>query len=84
MSDLLIRNVSERAMSVLKERAAQNHRSVQQEVLSMLEGLADREAALRRADEFRRELQKTGRVFSDSAEIVREMRDERDGITRDR
>lgn len=78
MPDLLIRNLDPSLIARLKERAAQNGRSLQAEAASILEGQASfmtptemREAfaALRKRFE--------GRDLPSAVDLVREGRDER-------
>jgi hypothetical protein len=65
-------------LEALKRRAAANRRSLQQELLWLLEITAaeepDREEAIRAADTIRERLARSGRVFSDSTELIREDR----------
>jgi len=65
-------------LEALKRRAAANRRSLQQELLWLLEITAadetDRETAIRAADAIRERLARSGRVFSDSTELIREDR----------
>lgn len=76
MPNILIRNVPEAILTILKERAARQHRSLQQEFLAILEesaGLSAHEA-LMAARRLRRKLARSGRTFSDSVELLREDR----------
>jgi plasmid stability protein len=78
MPDVLIRDVPGPVLEALKQRAAENRRSLQQELLWILEGEVQRpsrQAAIRAADAIRERLARSGKVFSDSAELVREDRD---------
>jgi plasmid stability protein len=78
MSDILVRDVPDEVVSALKERAARNGRSLQREVMLILEGStkeeARRRAALAAADEIRNRLAASGRTFGDSVEDLREDR----------
>ncbi len=77
MPDVLIRDVPEQVLAALKRRAAMNRRSLQQELLWLLEITADepdREAASKAADAIRERLARTGRAFSDSTDLIREDR----------
>jgi hypothetical protein len=61
-----------------KERARQNHRSLRGEIKAILEKaapLATRVEALAIADKWQRYWQEQGKTFSDSAEMIRRMRD---------
>jgi plasmid stability protein len=80
MADLLIRGLSEQTMSHLKARAKRNGRSVQGEVKALIEanaGYTMAEAAAEAA-RIRAELAATGKVFGDSAEIIRADREDPD------
>ena len=63
----------------LKERAKQSHRSLQGEVKAILEEaappMATRAEALAIVDKWQRYWKERGKTFSDSAEIIRKMRD---------
>ena len=79
MTDVLVRDVPDDLLAYLKERAATNRRSLQQEVLTILESAAledtNRLTALQIADVIRSRLQSTGRDFGDSAQAIREDRE---------
>jgi plasmid stability protein len=81
VSDVLIRNVPKGVLEALKRRAEEHHRSLQGELLTILEEAAaepsrsDLEEFLREATATRERLASTGRTFSDSADLVREDRD---------
>jgi hypothetical protein len=81
MPVLLVRNVPEGLVRRLKQQAKENRRSLQGELLTVLEAaareptLADREAFFRETAEFRERLARSGRTFSDSTELIREDRD---------
>ena len=84
MADVLVLNVPESVLDALKRRAAARHRSLQDELLTILEEAATLEAAAtprmspeehaRLADEMRERLARTGRYFGDSAVDQREGR----------
>ena len=76
MAQLTIRQLDDTVVARLRERAAAAGRSMEQEVSEILtSACADPDAVVSR---LRQRLDAYGgRVFSDSAEIVREMRDER-------
>jgi antitoxin FitA len=78
MAQLLVRDLDPAVVERLKERARQNHRSLQGEVKTILEAAAERatrEEALAMIDKWQR---KWGdRIFSDSARMIREDRDQR-------
>ena len=84
MANILVRGVPDDVASRLKERAKRNRRSLQQEMLTILERAAhermpmtdeEREEAWKRAQAIRERLAASGRVFSDSTELIRANRD---------
>lgn len=78
MANVLIRNVPEPILKALKRRAEQNRRSLQQEIVAMLEAAArasDRQAALDTAVAVFEQLRRSRRDFSDSALGIREDRE---------
>ena len=80
MPDILVRNLSEEVLLALKQRAASQGRSLQQELRLLLERVVTEGANLdpvAAAREIREKLRASGRVFSDSAEILREDREAR-------
>ena len=79
MPNLLIRNLPEETVAALKARAARQGRSLQQELRLALERLAlERHAdGAEAADRIRERLLASGRVFTDSTELIREDRDSR-------
>lgn len=74
MPNILVRDVEETVLEKLKEQAQRNGRSLQTEMLSILNifadynSLSDEQTAAVIKDSLR------GRVFSDSAELLREDR----------
>jgi plasmid stability protein len=73
--DILVRDLSERALELLKAQARARGRSLQAELKQILEQTAqaaDVDAALAIADQIRHEL--AGRTLGDSAELVAEDR----------
>ena len=78
---ILVRDLEESTVEALKARAKANNRSLQGEVKAILEGAADdadRRRRFRESVEARQAYWKAqGKTFSDSAEIIRELRDER-------
>lgn len=77
MPQVLVRDLSSSAVSTLKAVAKRNHRSLQGEIKTILEDTAARAKAMER---FRRESEKLlasfgNRKFSNSADIIRKMRD---------
>ena len=78
MPDVLIRDVPEDVLETLKRRAAQRHRSLQGELMTLLEGAAAETGAkspAELADEVRRRLASSGRTFTDSTPLIREDRE---------
>lgn len=78
VSDVLIRNVPESVLEELKRRAKQRRRSLQQELLRVLEDAAaevPRPAPDELAATIRARLAQSGRTFGDSAELIREDRE---------
>ena len=77
--NLSIKNAPDDLVVLLKARAERNHRSMQGEVLAILEE-AVRSPRRLTPDEFLAEIRKLGfKTPSESAEIIRKMRDERYG-----
>lgn len=74
MPDVLVRNVDERVLSKLKQRARENGHSLQSELIRVFrslvenESLSDEETAMKIKESLR------GREFSDSAAMLREDR----------
>lgn len=78
MPDLLVRDVPPETVEALKRRAAEHRRSLQQELLGILESSAKESGAKSPAEvaaSIRAKLAATGRAFSDSAPSVREDRE---------
>jgi len=78
MAQILVRNLNEKTVKVLKKRAKSQGRSLQAEVKLILEEAAnsekvDMETARKSVNEVRKKLK--GRKFSDSAKLIREDRD---------
>jgi plasmid stability protein len=79
MAQILLRDVDDALVDRLKERARQNHRSLEGEIKAILEEEAPLRAtkaeALAIVDKCQRHWQAQGKTFSDSAKIIRKMRD---------
>jgi len=79
MAKILVRNLDEKTVTILKARAARGKRSLEAEVRAILERAAEQpepmtmEEAGRVMDEIKSRFE--GRVFSDSAELIREDRE---------
>lgn len=81
---LSIKNVPDELAALLRERAARNHRSLQGELMAIVEAAAKpvqgRNHGTMTIDEVMAEVRKLGLSSpSESADIVRKMRDERYG-----
>ena len=77
MAQVLVRNLRDKVVARLKKRAAQRGRSLQAEVKQILEDAAaeaDQTDVLKRIEEFRERMRRSGKTFSDSAELIREDR----------
>lgn len=76
MPDVLIRDVSSETLTRLKKQAEAHRRSLQQELLTILEQAATVSLAetLTHARRIRKQLAATGRRFSNSVELIREDR----------
>lgn len=81
MAQLLVRDVPEKTVAALKKRAKANGRSAEAEHRAILEEALQRQRKVedfwKRADAIRRELEETGRTFTDSTEMIRQDRDSR-------
>ena len=77
MAQVLIQDVAEDIVARLKDRASHHGRSLQQELRLILEEAARQNSAesWEAIHQFRRRLQESGRVFSDSADLLREDRE---------
>ncbi len=78
MPEILVRDLGQKTVKRLKERARLSGRSLQQEVKSILERAATTltmNEARRLSETWHRRL--AGRSFSDSAELIRQDRDSR-------
>jgi plasmid stability protein len=80
MAQILVRDLDDALVARLKERAKQNHRSLQGEVKAILEEAAPMatKAEVRAiADKWQRYWKEQGKTFSDSTDLIREDRDQR-------
>ena len=77
MPDILIRNVPEDVLEVLKKRASESKRSLQQELLVILAeaALLDQSNAADQAAIIRETLSGYDREYTDSTGLIREDRD---------
>ena len=74
MTDLLVRNIPDDTLDSLKKRARRHRRSVQQEVLAILDekaGEEDAPSAAEVAARIREHLRASGRQFADSIADLR-------------
>ena len=77
VTDVLVRRIPEILIKSLKRRAARHRRSLQQELVTILESAANEstgQSAARIASAVRARLSRSGRTFSDSAALIREDR----------
>jgi antitoxin FitA len=81
MAQILIRDLDPALVERLKARARRNHRSLQGEVKAILEEVGKppmtREEMLATFDKWQEYWRRQGKMFSDSAELIREDRDSR-------
>ncbi len=79
MAQLLVRDVPEETVAALKKRAKEHGRSAEAEHRAILEEALKRQHNdfWERVDAARRELQESGRAFSDSTALIRQDRDSR-------
>jgi plasmid stability protein len=80
MAQILVRGLDDALVARLKERARENHRSLQGEVKAILEEAgtqATRAEAVAIVDKWQSYWKAKGKTFSDSAELIREDRDRR-------
>jgi len=79
MAQILLRGLDDALVARLKHRARQNDRSLHVEVKAILEEaappMATRSEALAIVDKWQRHWEEQGKTLSDSAEIIRKMRD---------
>lgn len=78
MAQLLVRGLEPETVERLKQRAKRHRRSLQGEAKLILEDAAQKvsmEEARAIAEKIRKQLEATGKHFSDSAELIREDRE---------
>ena len=76
MAQVLVRQLNEKVVDRLKKRAKEHGRSLQSEVKTILEdAVPDYERAWKRIDSLRLRLKRSGRKFSNSADLIREDRE---------
>ena len=76
MAQILVRDLDESLVARLKERAKQNHRSLQGEVKAILEEAAPMATSVEVEQILEKWRKRWGeRTFSDSAELIRELRE---------
>jgi hypothetical protein len=80
--DILVQDVDERTVEVLKASAEANNRSLQSEAKTALEEWAGRVDGGRKfretVERWQAHWRAQGKTFSDSTEIIRELREERE------
>ncbi len=76
MANILIRNVPDEVLNVIKEVAKRRNRSLQQELREALKTMANQSSPdiFRKATELKEKLRKKPLRFTDSAELLREDR----------
>jgi antitoxin FitA len=80
MAQILVRGLDETLVARLKQRAKLNRRSLQGEVKAILEEtapMATKAEALAIVDKWQLYWEEKGKIFGDSAELIREDRDSR-------
>lgn len=76
MAQVLVRQLNDKVVDRLKKRAKEHGRSLQSEVKAILEdAVPDYERAWKRIDSLRLRLKRSGRKFSNSADLIRKDRD---------
>ena len=76
MAQVLVRQLNDKVVDRLKKRAKEHGRSLQSEVKTILEeAVPDYERAWKRIDSLRLRLKRSGRKFSNSADLIRKDRD---------
>lgn len=78
MTDILVRNVPDTILEPLKKQSVKHRRSLQQEIMSILEGAAaeaSRPSAAEVAAIVRARLAASGQTFTDSVDLIREDRE---------
>lgn len=72
MAQVLVRQLDEKLVDRLKRRAQEHGRTLESEIRTILEeAVPDYEGAWKRIEQFHKRLKKSGRTFSDSAELIR-------------
>jgi plasmid stability protein len=76
MANILIRNVPDEVLNMIKNVAKRHNRSLQQELREALETMANQSSPdiFRKAAELKEKLRKKSVQFTDSAELLREDR----------
>ena len=76
MANILIRNVPDEVLNMIKNVAKRRNKSLQQELLEALETMANQSSPdiLRKATELKENLRKKTVRFTDTAELLREDR----------
>ena len=75
MAQALVLELSDQVVNRLKKRAKEHGRSLQAEVKTILEeAVPDYEQAWKRIDALRDKFKRSGKTFSDSADLIRDDR----------
>lgn len=77
--NLSIKNVPDELAAQIRARAARNHRSLQGELMAILESVAQERPVLTLDDVWKQGRQLALSTPAESAELIREMRDARHG-----
>lgn len=79
MPDVLIRNIDSKKLAILKANAAKNNRSLQAELHEMIDAHTSNDLSnfKNMVMEIQAEYKAEGKLFSDSTEDIRDLRDER-------
>lgn len=77
MPDVLVRNVPKEVLEKLKMQAKRRNRSLQRELLATLRERSEdpMEEFVERVEAMREQFLRSGRVFTDSTAIIRELRE---------
>lgn len=72
MAQILVRKLDEKIVDRLRKRTLEHGRSLESEVRTILEeAVPDYDGAWKRIEQFQKRLKKSGRTFSESAQLLR-------------
>ena len=79
MPDILLHNISQETLDAFEDQAEKHDRSVEQELVAILEQAtparrASREESIQAMQKWQEHWKKQGKIFSDSADLIREDR----------